>query len=202
MDYWGRPDASVSFCENKYAKYYWIAEYHNTISALSYIFIGICFLKSRLRFLGQLLCAVGVGAVVLHMTLRYYGQMFDEMAMLALSFYSAREVQPQVNKHIIWPLLLGYIWLHDTFMYFFIVFTIMQCMIAYSAEKKLTQSNRIWLILYAVTFIVGTLCWLGDQLCVHQPHTIKRLAPLQLHACWHLCTAAAIGFGFLGILFK
>ena len=36
--YWGIPDASVSFCENKYDKYFWIAEYHNY-----YIFIMLCY---------------------------------------------------------------------------------------------------------------------------------------------------------------
>ena len=36
--YWGVPDATVSFCENKYEKYYWIAEYHNTS-----IFIMLCY---------------------------------------------------------------------------------------------------------------------------------------------------------------
>jgi len=58
--YWGIPDASVSFCENKYEKHYWIAEYHNTISSLCYVIVGLLIMRSRLKFSGQLLCCVGI----------------------------------------------------------------------------------------------------------------------------------------------
>ena len=92
--YWGIPDASVSFCENKYDKYFWIAEYHNTISSLCYVIMGLLIMRSRLKFLGQLLCCVGIGAMLLHATLRHLSQMGDEMSMLALSFYSLKELRP------------------------------------------------------------------------------------------------------------
>ena len=39
--YWGVPDATVKFCENKYERYYWIAEYHNTISSFCYVIMGL-----------------------------------------------------------------------------------------------------------------------------------------------------------------
>ena len=37
--YWGKPDISVKFCEKKYDNYFWIAEYHNTISSIIYLTI-------------------------------------------------------------------------------------------------------------------------------------------------------------------
>ena len=37
---WGPNDASIQFCEDKYKQVFWIAEYYNTISSISYIIIG------------------------------------------------------------------------------------------------------------------------------------------------------------------
>ena len=46
--------------------------------------MGIYFLNSRISPLGQSLILVGIGAFVLHMTLRVYAQMLDEISMLNL----------------------------------------------------------------------------------------------------------------------
>ena len=90
--FWGTPDASVSFCENKYVRYYWIAEYYNTISSLCYILVGLIVMKTRLNFLGKLLCALGIGTALLHATLQHWAQMTDEISMLILSFYTLKEL--------------------------------------------------------------------------------------------------------------
>ena len=39
--YWGNPDASVSFCEDKYNVLPYVAEYYNTMSAISYLIVGL-----------------------------------------------------------------------------------------------------------------------------------------------------------------
>ena len=36
---------------------------------------------------------LGIGTATLHGTLRYYGQWFDEIAMLILSFYIIKELR-------------------------------------------------------------------------------------------------------------
>ena len=36
-NFWGDKDTSISFCEAKYDKVLWIAEYYNTLSSFSYI---------------------------------------------------------------------------------------------------------------------------------------------------------------------
>ena len=107
--FWGTPDATVSFCENKYVKYDWIAEYHNTISSLCYVMVGLGIIKmTRFKFLGQLMCCVGVGAMLLHGTLRHWAQMGDEMSMLSLSFFTLKELRPRTSRYIIYPLLICY----------------------------------------------------------------------------------------------
>ena len=47
--FWGKPDVSVSFCEDKYVVSDYIAEYYNTMSALSYVIVGILFYRTRLK---------------------------------------------------------------------------------------------------------------------------------------------------------
>ena len=39
--FWGPKDTSVSFCENKYEKVEWIAEFYNTITSLFYCVVKL-----------------------------------------------------------------------------------------------------------------------------------------------------------------
>ena len=196
--YWGVPDATVSFCENKYEKYYWIAEYHNTISSLCYVIMGLIIMRTRFKFIGQLLCCVGIGAMLLHATLRHLSQMGDEMSMLALSFYSLKELRPHTSKYLIYPLLISYCLFSKYFAIFFFTFTGIQLLIAKYASRKINKNNKKWIILYFASFISGFICWLLDQLCRTRFGT--GLEPYQMHAWWHFFTAAAIGFGYMAIL--
>ena len=39
--FWGKPDVSVSFCEEKYVVSDYIAEYYNSMTAISYMIVGL-----------------------------------------------------------------------------------------------------------------------------------------------------------------
>ena len=196
-EFWGTPDASVSFCENKYVKYYWIAEYHNTISSFCYIFVGLMMMRTRLKFLGQLLCGVGIGAALLHATLRHWAQLGDEISMLILSFYTLKELRPSTSKYILYPLLISYCLFSQYFAIFFLTFTGLQLLIAKYARKKINMKNKKYIFLYFFSFITGTFCWLLDQFC--RTKYGNRLEPFQLHAWWHFFTATAMGFGYYAL---
>lgn len=196
--YWGLSDTSVSFCENKYSKIFWIAEYYNTISSLFYVMIGLALSYTRLRFIGQLLCCVGIGAMLLHATLRHWSQMGDEMSMLALSFYSLKDLRPQTNKYIIYPLLISYCLFNRFFICFFLTFTGLQLLILKHARKKMNKKNEKWINCYIISFLCGLICWFLDQLCKFK--FTETLEPYQLHAWWHFFTATAMGFGYMALL--
>ena len=196
--YWGQPDTSVSFCESKYNKYFWVAEYHNTISSLFYVMIGLILLYTRLKFLGRLLCCVGIGAMLLHATLRHWSQMGDEMSMLALSFYSLKELHPKTKGYLIYPILISYWLFNRYFVCFFLTFTGMQLLIVKYVKKKINKTNKKWIYLYLIFFIFGFICWLLDQLC--KVKFTEILEPWQFHAWWHFFTASAMGFGFIALL--
>ena len=85
--YWGTPDISVHFCEDKYVVSEYIAEYYNTLTAAAYVIIGCLFFNTRFKNISVLVMLMGLGTAILHGTLRYYGQWLDEVAMLLLSFF-------------------------------------------------------------------------------------------------------------------
>jgi len=196
--FWGTPDASVKFCENKYEKYYWIAEYHNTISSLCYIIVGIgIILTTRLKLLGKLLCGVGIGAGLLHATLRHWAQMGDEMAMLILSFYTLKELRPRTSRYLLYPMLISYCLFSRYFIVFFLTFAGLQLLTAKYAKEKINVKNKKWILLYFVSFISGLICWFLDQFC--RTSYGASLEPYQFHAWWHLFTSLAIAFGFVAL---
>ena len=93
--FWGKPDVSVSFCEDKYVVSDYIAEYYNTMSALSYVIVGILFYRTRLKKLSIIMILLGLGTALLHGTLRFYGQWLDETSMLILSFFIIKEIRKE-----------------------------------------------------------------------------------------------------------
>jgi hypothetical protein len=196
--YWGIPDATVSFCEDKYAKYFWIAEYHNTISASCYIITGLFMIRIGFDFFGYLLCCVGLGAMLLHATLKHWCQMGDEISMLVLSFYVLVELRPQTNRYIIYPLIISYCLFSKYFMIFLLLFGGLQVLLAKHVKTRINATNKKWLMLYFVSFITGTGCWVLDQICNTQFGS--GLEPYQFHAWWHFFTSISIGFAFTALL--
>ena len=80
-------DTSVNFCENKYIKSKYIAEYYNTLSGFLYILVGLIYINTKIKRIALCSVILGIGTMILHMTQRYYGQILDEMAMLSLCYF-------------------------------------------------------------------------------------------------------------------
>jgi len=193
IEYWGPEDTSVHFCEKNYEQVWWAAEFFNTISSLFYVIVGIFFLGSRLDRLGKALIGVGIGAVILHMTMRYYGQWIDEIAMIVLCFLSAKAVKKNLSNVFLVPILFLYGLLNQYFVYFFGVFTLAQFYILYYTLKQIKRVKKICSMGYIVFFLLGSSCWLADQMLC------ELTQPYQLHAWWHFFTAFGSMFGFLAM---
>ena len=73
--FWGNKDTSVTFCEDKYVKSSYIAEYYNTLSGISYSLVGLYFYNKNITDIGVILIILGIGTCILHATQRYYGQL-------------------------------------------------------------------------------------------------------------------------------
>ena len=200
--YWGTPDVSINFCEDKYVVSNYIAEYYNTMSALSYIIVGLIFSRTRLKRLSKIIMMLGVGTALLHSTLRFYGQWLDEVSMLVLSFYIIKEVRwlrfkKITNELYLFPLILPYFILQKYFSYFFIIFSSLQVYtykIAHKDYKKCSKKEYFLIKLYSIVLIFSSFCWVLDQLFCDY---VKKY---QLHAVWHSGTALSILLGLYALI--
>ena len=200
--YWGNPDATVSFCEDKYKVTTYIAEYYNTMSAFSYIIVGCLFYFTKIKNISKVLILLGIGTMVLHSTLRFYGQWLDELSMLVLSFSIIRYLRndlfkKKTSKKFLLCICFLYFCFCRSFLYFFITFTLMQIYIFNLAQKKRNIKNKFenkLITCYTISLVVAIVCWFLDQTAC------SYVKDLQLHACWHVGTALAMLFGFMAII--
>ena len=200
--FWGTPDVSVSFCEDKYVVSNYIAEYYNTMSALSYVIVGLIFSRTRLKRLSKIIMMLGIGTALLHGTLRFYGQWLDEISMLILSFYIIKEVRwlrfkKTTNELYLFPLILPYFVLQKYFSYFLVIFTTLQIYtykIAQKDYKKCSKREYCLIKTYSIILIFSTFCWFLDQVFCDY------VSKFQLHAVWHAGTALALLLGLWAII--
>ena len=200
--FWGTPDVSVSFCEHKYVVSNYIAEYYNTMSALSYVIVGLIFYKTRLKNLSKIIILLGLGTALLHGTLRFYGQWLDEVSMLILSFYIIKEVRlirlnKRTNDLYLFPLIFNYFIFSHYFCYFFIVFVSLQLYTYKIAQKDYIHcDNHEYFLIkaYSIILAFSSICWLLDQFFC------EYVGEYQLHAVWHAGTALSLLLGLCAII--
>ena len=199
--YWGEADSTISFCEDKYVESEYIAEYYNTLSATSYVVVGIIYLKTPLKDIGCITILLGLGTGLLHGTLRCYGQWLDELSMLSLSFSIINRIKEinktrKISKLYLYFLIIFYFVFRNEHVVFLIVFTFMQ-IYKYSIiniSKKTTYKTKIVVSLYSNIFLFSTVCWICDQLFCNY------VKGLYLHAVWHIGTALSLGIGLVNLL--
>ena len=200
--FWGTPDVSVSFCENKYVVSNYIAEYYNTMSALSYVIVGLLFYKTRLKKLSKIIILLGIGTALLHSTLRFYGQWLDEISMLILSFYIIKELREMrfgitTSELYLILLIFPYFLFARYFSYFFIVFSSLQVYTYVISRKNYDECSReVYYLVkaYSIVLVLSSICWLCDQLFCDY------VKDYQLHAVWHVGTALALLMGLWALI--
>lgn len=199
--FWGKPDVSVSFCEDKYVVSDYIAEYYNTMSALAYVIVGIFFFRTRLKNLSIIMILLGLGTALLHGTLRFYGQWLDEISMLILSFFIIKEIRKErfnkkTNNLYLLALILPYFVFERFFCYFFLVFCSLQIYIYLIARKKIKKYTLEYYLIksYSIILLISGICWLLDQLFC------EYVRDYQLHAVWHAGTALSMLLGLSALL--
>lgn len=193
--YWGKPDTTVHFCEKKYAAFFWIAEYDNTFSALPYILIGFIFRMTKIKNIGNALIILGLSTIIMHGTLRYYGQWFDECSLFYLSFETIRLLRKNTS-YLYLPLLISlYFYFRDNYLFFLSTFTILQITIVYLViHKKKNIMQKIFISLYIFSFLLATSFWILDQ----KKCNVDYYFPY--HALWHFFTAIGMFYGYISFI--
>jgi len=109
LGYWGKPTATIDWCERNYEVSFYVAEWWNTISNLMIILPPLWGIvevfnqgfEKRFIFCNLLVMIVGVGSWCFHMTLLYEMQLFDELPMIYGSLfllYCVHEAPKAGNK--------------------------------------------------------------------------------------------------------
>ena len=192
--FWGKKDASVNFCEDKYSKSQYIAEYNNTLSCLFYLVPAILYRKTKIKNISLCLFFLAIGSMLLHGTLRYYGQWLDEISMLSLSYMTIKEFKPRIPNDFFILIVGAYLWFWNTFCIFFILFTVMQIIIVMEARKNIKEKNKLFVNTYIILFLFGAICWFLDQFAC------SYVKQYNLHAWWHFFTAASMTTGYYVLL--
>jgi hypothetical protein len=197
--YWGDPDASVNFCEDKYKVLPYVAEYYNTMSAISYLIVGIILRNfTKLKKISNSILFLGVGTMLLHGTLRRYGQWVDECGMLSFSYDVIVEFRRRRNKttnNLYFVFLIGTYFLLVKFHFFVLLFLGLQLYIFFLSNKSYKNTREKLLIqAYGIVFIVSMVLWFLDQFyCSYTKN-------YQLHALWHVGTSISILLGCLTLI--
>lgn len=193
--YWGEPDTTVEFCEKKYDVFFWIAEYDNTFSALPYLLIGLLFQMTKIKKIGNAVIILGLSTIIMHSTLRYYGQWFDECSMIYLSFETIKLLRKKTS-YIFLPIIITlYFYFKNNYLFFLCLFTLLQCIIIYLfINKRKNSMQTLFIRLYFFSFLLAIIFWVLDQkIC-----TVENYVPY--HALWHFFSAIAIFYGYTSFI--
>lgn len=207
VGYWGPRTASEDWCEPNYVYSHYIAEFWNVLSSIPIVFVGLWVVYNALkykyhtRFLipGIFMAFIGVGSIWFHGTLKYEGQVVDELSMIyamVCYLYVLIEDRPKIKyKWLPYALVLyciaftlTYAFLPQYFVYFVLTFIAGSALSMYWSYRFVQIETDPRLIRqYWVCFFVWTgaffLCWLPDKLFC------STVGWMNLHAIFHLCSA-------------
>lgn len=200
--FWGLQDSSITFCEKDYRDSKYIAEYYNTISGLSYSIVGLWFYRSSIsKETVYSLIGLGLSTALFHGTMRYYGQIADELSMLILSFYLIKEIHMDLPIQALGVILSIYFMAYDMFPIFFILFMSAQVYLYFlqdylviyisNDDKWQWQTSRMKGLIQKKNYasIIGGICWVVDIFfCEYMTESY-------FHAAWHIFTAIALYYG-------
>jgi dihydroceramidase len=223
--FWGKPTATIDWCEANYEVTYYIAEFWNTISNFFLIVPPLCAAiiakrdgqEDRFFYCHIGLMIVGIGSWCFHGTLLYQMQLLDELPMIwgsAFLIYALIEVDGSKNQHnvklslslFIYCLIVTVVYLtinepvfHEC-AYALMVLT----MVFYSLRIIRNYAHSLHLFILSIALYgTGFIIWNLDNIFCDKIRSARSevgypLKPLlQGHSWWHVLTGTGTYFGLL-----
>jgi dihydroceramidase len=199
----------VDWCEPNYAVSPYIAEFWNTVSSVFIVAAGAFAWASAVRYgmkrrfllAGVLMTFVGIGSILFHGTLKYSGQVVDELSMVyAVStfLFIALEMGPTVQRKwlaaaivaydaaftIVYALAPRYFDLFVVLFFLGCVLTVLQSVYIYrlTYDQRLRRLFWVGFALFGLGFFAA---WIPDMLFC------ESVGWLNLHAWFHITSAIA-----------
>ena len=203
--FWGKPDALVDWCEPNYAMSFYVAEFFNTVSSIPMIFWSIVgwylSFKSGVKEFRYLLlffslALIGIGSISFHATLRFYGQLLDEISMIFSAYcslfclleYKRKEVVSIKCIFILLCLMIFQIILY-VFLEFYLIFLIeyfllmsVQIIIIFKKIIKPNFKSPQFCLLLTSTILI----LFSQFLWILENFFCETVVMLKLHALWHI----------------
>jgi len=223
IGFWGKPTASLDWCELNYTVSPFIAEFWNTLSSLWLTFLAVfgmyhglrLHVKTRVHMSYVSLGVVGIGSALFHATLLYSCQLLDELPMIygtLVFLYTLIEFEKDsfFDKLFI-PVLFSIgsaitilmlinsnaPMLHQVAYAVLVgILVVRAAHITYMSPHmpRMEYNNFRYLFWYsAFVFGSGYLSWLTERKMCNNGYVISGV---QLHSLWHVLT----GTGTFGLI--
>jgi len=222
VSFWGKPTASLDWCEVNYAYSPYVAEFWNTISSLWLLALAIFGLivgkrldiKLPVQLSYMILGVVGVGSALFHGTLLYSCQLLDELPMIygtlifLFTIFDFEKDSPLDRFFVPALAIIGVTvtvvmlthsdnpMLHQ-FAYAGLVFLLIirASYITYKSNISAEEkANFRYFFIYSLcVFGSGYVCWITERKLCSNGYVIPWV---QLHSFWHLLT----GTGTFGLV--
>lgn len=190
--YWGEPDISVHFCEKKYEVLDWIAEYNNSTSAIIYLLVALFYYNTKIRELSYYIFFMGISTMIMHGTLRYYGQILDELSIIFIFHQNIKRLYKKNLNFVLYFNIFIYLIFNNYYFIFLSIFFTYKTFILKKicAKNNFKKNEKIFIYIYYFYFTLAGICWFIDQkLCGYFPN-------IQFHALWHCFSGIGIFFAF------
>jgi len=221
--FWGKPTASLDWCETNYQYSPFIAEFWNTISSLWLTFLAVfgiyqgihMHIETRLHMAYVALGVVGVGSALFHATLLYSCQLLDELPMIygtLIFLYAIVEFEKHtfLARYFIPTLCTvgtaitvlmltnkNNPMLHQIAYAVLVGILVIRAFYITYMMPNLSHSEFVnfrYLFWYsAATFLSGYVSWLTERKLCYNGYVISGV---QLHSLWHILT----GIGTFGLI--
>ena len=215
MGYWGPVTSTIDWCEDNYVYSFYIAEFWNTISCIFmslWACIGLVIaIRRKLEWQFKLLYIItiflGIGSAMFHASLRYFGQMCDEITMLwFIIIWGCIIIQIQFPHFnllvfiicICYTVFLSFVHYGGAYIIEFqvhFVLIVILCLLRllkYYKKKILHILYNHFILLCIGYFIIAACFWLLDQCFCNQ---VKLFFNPQGHAIWHIMNSLGIHYG-------
>ena len=120
--YWGEPDISVHFCEKKYEVLDWVAEYNNSTSAIIYLLVALFYYNTKIRELSYYIFFMGISTMIMHGTLRYYGQILDELSIIFIFHQNIKRLYKKNLNFVLYFNIFIYLLFNNYYFIFLSIF--------------------------------------------------------------------------------
>ena len=217
--FWGTPDTTNMFCENKYAVSHLVAEFNNSWSSLVYVAVGLYGVSKTISegyhhcfvIAFTALAVTGLGSTLFHMTMRFGLQLTDEipMMLLGLGFFACQsQTHPLLSgtagvafNTLVVLFLLAittayvYFGVYEIFIHSCTVIYVLTIIIGYASQA--TQ-RRTKMCMYSGSggILAGRIFWEMERaFCGHAPGVSW------FHVVWHFLSCAAAYYWILFLIF-